>query len=60
LTAALFALFLYAGRARATDISGNISSTLTISDNSQVVGDVNCTAALLKHLASSSGRTRSS
>jgi parallel beta-helix repeat protein len=34
--------------AQATDISGNISSTLTISDNSQLVGDVNCTAALLK------------
>lgn len=44
----LFALFTCAGRALATDISGNISSTLTIYDDSRLVGDVTCTVALLK------------
>jgi hypothetical protein len=46
----LFALFAYAGRAQARDISGNIPSTLTIFDDSRLVGDVNCTDALLKAL----------
>ncbi len=41
----LFALFLCAGRAEATDISGPISSTLTIFEDSQLVGDVTCTVA---------------
>ncbi|MBV9498793.1 MAG: right-handed parallel beta-helix repeat-containing protein [Acidobacteriaceae bacterium] len=44
----IFALFMCPGRIQAIDISGNISSTLTIFDNSELVGDVNCTAALLK------------
>jgi hypothetical protein len=30
------------GTAHATDISGTISSTLTIFDDSQLVGDVTC------------------
>ena len=38
-----FALVLSAGSARAMDISGTISSTLTIADNSKLVGDVTCT-----------------
>ena len=45
---ALFAFFVCPRSAQATDISGNISSTLTIFDNSGLVGDVNCTVALLK------------
>jgi parallel beta-helix repeat protein len=36
-------LVLIAGTASAADISGTISSTLTITDNSQLVGDVTCT-----------------
>jgi len=44
LFAALFAvLFLCAGRAQAADIGGTISSTLTITENSQLVDDVTCT-----------------
>jgi hypothetical protein len=46
LASILLALFLCDGRAQATDISGNISSTLTISDDSQLVGDVTCTVPL--------------
>jgi hypothetical protein len=36
-------LVLIAGTASASDIRGTISSTLTITDNSQLVGDVTCT-----------------
>jgi hypothetical protein len=36
-------VFLSAGVVHATDISGTISSTLTIMDNSKLVGDVTCT-----------------
>lgn len=36
------ALFVCAERAQATDISGTITSTLTISDDSELVGDVTC------------------
>jgi hypothetical protein len=39
------ALLLCAGRAQATDISGTISTTLTISDDSGLVGDVTCMVA---------------
>ena len=39
----LAALFLCAGSARATDISGTIATTLTIMENSKLVGDVTCT-----------------
>ena len=47
-TAALFILLSFVlvfsvGIARAMDISGTISSTLTIADNSKLVGDVTCT-----------------
>jgi hypothetical protein len=47
-TVALFALvfsslLLLAKTAHATDISGTISSTLTITENSKLVGDVTCT-----------------
>ena len=37
------ALVFSAASARAMDISGTISSTLTITDNSKLVGDVTCT-----------------
>ena len=36
-------LLVCAGGAHATDISGTISTTLTIMDNSKLVGDVTCT-----------------
>lgn len=39
------ALLLCAGRAHATDIQGAISTTLTIFDDSELVGDVKCTVA---------------
>jgi len=47
-TVALFALvfaslLLLAETAHATDISGTISSTLTITENSKLAGDVTCT-----------------
>jgi parallel beta-helix repeat protein len=48
----LIAFFVYAGHAHADDddigISGDISSTLTIFADTKLVGDVNCTSALLK------------
>ncbi len=44
---AVLALFVCAERAQATDISGTISGTLTIFDDSQLVGDVTCTVPLL-------------
>jgi parallel beta-helix repeat protein len=43
----VIALLACGGRARGTDISGNISSTLMIVDDSRLVGDVTCTTALL-------------
>jgi parallel beta-helix repeat protein len=43
---AVLALFVCAERAQATDISGTISTTLTIFDDSQLVGDVTCTVPL--------------
>src|SRR6266566_245733 len=42
----LFALFLYPSRAQATDLSGNIASTITITQDSGLVGDVTCTIPL--------------
>jgi len=39
------AVFLSAGSIHAMDISGTISSTLTISENSKLVGDVTCTVS---------------
>jgi hypothetical protein len=39
----LLALVACAGTAYAIDISGTVSSTLTIMDNSRLVGDVTCT-----------------
>ena len=39
----LAAPFLFSGSARATDISGSIATTLTIMENSRLVGDVTCT-----------------
>jgi parallel beta-helix repeat protein len=42
----VLALFVCVKRARATDISGTITSTLTISDDSELVGDVNCNVPL--------------
>jgi parallel beta-helix repeat protein len=42
---AVLALFLCAGRTHATDITGTISTTLTIYDDSELVGDVTCAVA---------------
>jgi parallel beta-helix repeat protein len=39
------ALFPCAGRMQATEISGTISTTLTIMDDSELVGDVTCMVA---------------
>ena len=39
----LGALFVCAGSGHATDIGGTISSTLTITEDSQLVDDVTCT-----------------
>lgn len=41
----LVALCLCAGNARAADISGTITSTLTIMENSRLVDDVTCTVS---------------
>lgn len=38
------ALLFFAGRTTATEISGTYTSTVTITDNSELVGDVNCVA----------------
>jgi|GEM_PF-1611093 len=43
---AVLALLVCPGRAQATDISGTITSTLTISDDSRLVGDVACAVPL--------------
>ena len=48
LTFTLFSVFAFivcAARAQATDISGTISTTLTIFNDSELVGDVKCTVA---------------
>ena len=39
------ALFLYAGVVRATDISGTITATVTLTEDSRLVGDVTCTVS---------------
>ena len=39
------ALLLFPGRTSATEITGRISSTLTIMDDSELVGDVTCMVA---------------
>ena len=41
------ALFLCAGRVHATDISGTITSTVFIFDDSRLVGDVNCAVPIV-------------
>jgi hypothetical protein len=41
----VFALLVCGARAQATDISGTISTTLTIYDDSELVGDVTCMVA---------------
>jgi parallel beta-helix repeat protein len=38
----IFSLLLYAGQAQATDISGTITTTFTIFEDSQLVGNVTC------------------
>src|SRR5258708_24667347 len=43
---AVLALFVCPGRDQATDISGTITSTLTICDDSRLVGNVNCNVPL--------------
>ncbi|HYL83785.1 MAG TPA: NosD domain-containing protein [Candidatus Angelobacter sp.] len=42
---AFSALLLCAGRTHATDISGTISTTMTITEDSELVGDVTCMVA---------------
>jgi parallel beta-helix repeat protein len=42
----VLAVFVCAGRAQATDLSGTISSTVTITEDSQLVGDVTCAVPL--------------
>jgi hypothetical protein len=46
LALAFSALLFFAGRTSATEISGTISSTLTIVDDSELVGDVTCAVPL--------------
>jgi len=41
----LVALFMCAGSAYAADISGTVATTLTITENSRLVGDVTCTVS---------------
>ena len=41
--ALLLAIFVFAGTAQAAKISGTISSTLSITEDSDLVGDVKCT-----------------
>ena len=41
-----FSLFACAGQGRATNLSGTISSTVTLTDDSQLVGDVTCVVPL--------------
>jgi len=43
---ALSVLLLFAGRMSATEISGTISTTLTIMEDSELVGDVTCTVPM--------------
>jgi hypothetical protein len=43
----VFALFVCGARAQATDISGTISTTLTIYEDRELVGDVTCMVAML-------------
>ena len=43
---AVLALFVCAERAQAADIHGTISSTVTITEDSQLVGDVTCAVPL--------------
>jgi type 1 fimbria pilin len=47
----LGALFVCAGSAHATDIGGTISTTLTITEDSQLVDDVTCTVVGLPCIA---------
>lgn len=47
----LLALLFSIGSACATDISGTISATLTITDDSKLVGDVTCTVSGLPCIA---------
>src|SRR2546425_9638501 len=43
---AVLALFVSAERAQAADISGTISSTVTITEDTELVGDVTCAVPL--------------
>lgn len=45
---AVFALFVCTGRAQATDLSGTYVTTQTITEDSQLVGDVTCAPTLIK------------
>jgi len=46
IVAAFCALIVGSGRAQATDLSGTISSTVTITEDSRLVGDVTCNVPL--------------
>jgi hypothetical protein len=52
----LFVILFWTGSAYATDISGSISTTLTITDDSKLVGDVTCTVSGLPCIAKLTGR----
>jgi hypothetical protein len=45
-TSILVVFFMWAGNARAEDISGTISATRIITEDSRLVGDVTCTVSL--------------
>jgi len=45
---AVLALFVCAERAQAADISGTISSTVTITEDTELVGDVTCAIPLVR------------
>ena len=53
----LIALFVCTGNVYATDISGIITTTLTITDNSKLVGDVVCTVTPINRLKRDSAQT---
>jgi hypothetical protein len=56
LAAVLGSLFVCAGIVHATDIGGTISSTLTITENSQLLDDVICTVTLAPCIAIGASR----
>ena len=56
---AVLALFVCAERAQAADISGTISSTVTITEDTELVGDVTCAVPLTLPTCTTEFRTSS-